>query len=167
VAPIHVAPTREQAWAEAAEGVWTNLVTYLRMVGGQPMNDILQGVETPEQALKLWTTKGMGIFGVLTVGTPDDVAASVQRLLDQTGGYGCFLALAHNAANWEATKRSYELFARHVIPRFQCSDRRRESAEWLQANSGTQIPAMVTAMSQSFAEHEDLLPQHGVPGGRR
>ena len=35
------------------------------------------------------------------------------------GGFGGILLLAHNWADWEATKRSYELMARYVHPHFQ------------------------------------------------
>jgi limonene 1,2-monooxygenase len=35
------------------------------------------------------------------------------------GGFGCYLLLGHNWANRQATLNSYELIARHVMPRFQ------------------------------------------------
>ena len=35
------------------------------------------------------------------------------------GGFGCYLLLAHEWANPEATRRSYELIAQHVFPEFQ------------------------------------------------
>jgi limonene 1,2-monooxygenase len=35
------------------------------------------------------------------------------------GGLGGILLLAHNWADWVATKRSYELMARYVHPHFQ------------------------------------------------
>jgi len=38
-----------------------------------------------------------------------------------SGGFGVICELAHNWADWEATKRSYELMARFVHPRFQQS----------------------------------------------
>jgi hypothetical protein len=39
--------------------------------------------------------------------------------------------MAHNWADWDQTKRSYELIARHVFPRFQQSnDNRDASIEW-------------------------------------
>ncbi len=43
----------------------------------------------------------------------------MQRLVDQSGGFGAMLLLAHEWANPEATRRSYELIAQHVMPRFQ------------------------------------------------
>ena len=57
--------------------------------------------------------------GSWVVGTPDDCAAAIERLLEMTGGFGCLLAWAHDWADREATLRSHELIARHVMPRFQ------------------------------------------------
>ncbi len=43
--------------------------------------------------------------------------------------------LAHDWADWEATKRSYELFARYVLPRFEeRSLWRSQSMDWMRAN---------------------------------
>ena len=58
--------------------------------------------------------------GLGVVGTPDMAIAQIESLLEQSnGGFGAFMTLAHNWANNEATQKSYELFARHVMPRFQ------------------------------------------------
>ena len=47
-------------------------------------------------------------------------AEEIEELLEQSnGGFGAYLTLSHNWANPQATKNSYELFARHVMPRFQ------------------------------------------------
>ena len=59
---------------------------------------------------------GMGV-----IGTPEMARAQVERLWAQSaGGFGCYMMLAHNWANFDATKRSYDLIARHVFPHFQC-----------------------------------------------
>ncbi|MGH6955724.1 MAG: LLM class flavin-dependent oxidoreductase, partial [Caulobacteraceae bacterium] len=69
------------------------------------------------------------------VGTPDDAAAKIQALVDQSGGFGCFLFMAHNWADWAATRHSYELFARYVAPRFQSLNVGREaSMAWVKEN---------------------------------
>jgi len=58
--------------------------------------------------------------GLGVVGTPDMAIAQIEALLEQSnGGFGAYLTLAHNWANPESTKKSYELLARHVMPRFQ------------------------------------------------
>ena len=69
---------------------------------------------TPEECLD-----AMIDVGFVVVGTPDDLIAQIERLEEQSGGFGAFLSSAHDWANREATRRSYELIARYVMPRFQ------------------------------------------------
>ena len=58
--------------------------------------------------------------GLGSVGTVEDAVEQIERLMKQSnGGFGCYLLLAHEWANPEATKRSYELIAQHVFPQFQ------------------------------------------------
>ena len=45
--------------------------------------------------------------------------AQIQRLVDQSGGFGCFLMFGGDLADFAATLRSYELFAQYVMPHFQ------------------------------------------------
>ena len=58
--------------------------------------------------------------GFGAIGTPEMVNAQIDRLWKQSnGGFGAYLMLAHNWANFDATRRSYEMVARHVFPRWQ------------------------------------------------
>jgi limonene 1,2-monooxygenase len=58
--------------------------------------------------------------GFGAIGTPDMVTKQIERLWTQSnGGFGAYLMLAHNWANFDATRRSYDLIARHVMPQFQ------------------------------------------------
>src|SRR5262249_58933050 len=60
--------------------------------------------------------------GTTLVGTPDTVTRGIERLLGYSnGGFGGILFRAHEWASREQTLRSYELFARYVMPRFQGS----------------------------------------------
>ena len=52
--------------------------------------------------------------GLAVIGTPEDAIAQLERLHSQSGGFGCFLQMAHNWADWAQTQRSYELIARHA-----------------------------------------------------
>ena len=45
--------------------------------------------------------------------------AQIQRLIDQSGGFGAYLVFGGDFADWPATLRSYELFAQYVMPHFQ------------------------------------------------
>jgi hypothetical protein len=48
------------------------------------------------------------------------INAQIDRLWKQSnGGFGAYLMLAHNWANFDATRKSYDLIARHVFPRWQ------------------------------------------------
>ncbi len=58
--------------------------------------------------------------GIGAIGTVEDARAQIQRLVDQsTAGSAPCCCSAHEWANPEATKRSYELIAQHVFPQFQ------------------------------------------------
>jgi hypothetical protein len=58
--------------------------------------------------------------GFGAIGTPDMVNAQIDRLWKQSnGGFGAYLMLAHNWADFDATRRSYDLIARHVFPHWQ------------------------------------------------
>jgi limonene 1,2-monooxygenase len=62
----------------------------------------------------------VNLSGLGTIGTPEDACDQIDRLIKQSnGGFGAYLQLAHDWADSEAKFRSYELFARHVAPRFQ------------------------------------------------
>jgi limonene 1,2-monooxygenase len=106
------------------------------------------------EALTHWTTNGYPNFGVATVGTPDDALATIEKLSAKTGGFGTFLFLAHNCADWAATKRSYELFAEYVIPACREMNAGREaSIGWIGQNSGKFFGAMLEATRQAIEKY--------------
>ncbi|GAA3198731.1 LLM class flavin-dependent oxidoreductase [Rhodococcus baikonurensis] len=57
--------------------------------------------------------------GIGVIGTPEQARRQVQRLWDQSGGFGCMLQMGHDWANPQDTRRSAELFAQEVFPHFQ------------------------------------------------
>jgi limonene 1,2-monooxygenase len=60
---------------------------------------------------------------------------TIRALQEVTGGFGVVLGFAHDWANHEATLRSWELFARYVIPEINGHTRNlKASAEYLAAN---------------------------------
>jgi limonene 1,2-monooxygenase len=112
VGMVHCAETREQARKEVEYGI-AHWFTYFKTVAGLPHMNV-SGNDVGEM-IDFVTTSGMG-----AIGTPDDCKAQIERLLAQSnGGFGAFLMLAHDWANTEATRRSYELIAREVMPVFQ------------------------------------------------
>jgi limonene 1,2-monooxygenase len=91
-------------------------------------------------------------FGV--IGTPDDAARQIERLWSQSGGFGTFLFMAHEWADREATERSYELFARYVMPKFQGTLPRLENShQWAADNRPTFIGRAVEAIGKAIQDH--------------
>ena len=113
VGPMHVAETREQAERDVEHGI-VDWFRYFQQVAAFPQMAV-EGNERGEMIR--WIRDGG--FGV--IGTPDEAVAQIQRLVDQSKGFGSFLFLAHEWANPEATRRSYDLIARYVMPAFQGS----------------------------------------------
>ncbi|WP_374569633.1 LLM class flavin-dependent oxidoreductase [Phenylobacterium sp.] len=143
VGPMHIAETREKAMEDVRFGL-EKWIYYFKEIANLPL--VPEGVSDPVAAM---VDSGMAI-----IGTPDDAAARIQQLADQSGGFGCFLLMAHNWAPWEATKRSYELIARYVAPRFQELNVNREaSMAWVGENKTTFTAAMQAAVGARIAQH--------------
>ena len=68
------------------------------------------------------------------IGTPDDAVARIQELDEESGGFGTFLIMMSDWAEPDATLRSLELFAQHVMPHFnQRADAQTASWKWVDA----------------------------------
>ncbi|HTO71106.1 MAG TPA: LLM class flavin-dependent oxidoreductase [Myxococcota bacterium] len=119
VAPMHLAETREQAREDVKFGLlaWAR---YFREISALPL--VESGLPVDEAIEKMIAS------GLAVIGTPEDAMAQLDRLEAQSGGYGCFLQLAHEWANQRATHKSYELFARYVAPRYQKTNDLREKS---------------------------------------
>jgi limonene 1,2-monooxygenase len=92
--------------------------------------------------------------GRAAIGTPDDAIAQIEKLEQKQGHFGAFLLLAHNWAPFDATKKSYELFARHVLPKFNGANFGREgSLRWVAEHSGEFMGAAVNAAMATIQKH--------------
>jgi limonene 1,2-monooxygenase len=118
VAPMHIAETREQARAEVAKGL-ARWCEYFDRVAPKGMGGLV-GHGDPADLL-------VGA-GRAVIGTPQDAIAMVERLQAKQGDFGVLLLQAHNWAEWEATKRSYELYARFVMPHLSGVNRNRQDS---------------------------------------
>lgn len=109
----HIAETREQAEEEVLHGLhrWHNEYT----VGALGMPDA-KVIEDPRELLAQTTGAASGRGGTVTIGTPDDVIQAIGNLQELTGGFGCALGFVHDWANPTATRRSWDMFARYVMP---------------------------------------------------
>ena len=90
------------------------------------------------------------------------IRSQVERLLEASGGgFGGMMFRAHEWANREDTLKSYELFARYVMPRFQGSADTLNSVR--SAPDENALPAPVrtiarTAVSRSAARRTSPRP---------
>ena len=92
--------------------------------------------------------------GLAVVGTPDDAIAQIARLEQQSGGFGAYLMLDHNWSEWDRKRKSYELMARYVFPRFQGSnDNREASLAWARDNRPAFLGEQVAAVGARVARH--------------
>jgi limonene 1,2-monooxygenase len=143
VGPMHIAETKEQAMADVRFGL-EKWIYYFREIGNLPM--VPESADDPvEQFLKL---------PMAVVGTPDEAAEKIQALVDQSGGFGAFLFMAHNWANFAATKHSYDLFARYVAPKFQDLNVGREaSMAWVKENKNDFTMQARMAVAARILQH--------------
>jgi len=113
VGPMHIAETREQAMKEVEFGI-DDWFDYLQKVAAAPQFCPLG--DTLRERINWVNETGVGV-----IGTPEDAVAQIEKLQKQSGGAGTYLMMAHEWANWENTKKHYELFSRYVMPNFQGS----------------------------------------------
>jgi limonene 1,2-monooxygenase len=141
---MHIADTKEQAYRDVEYGIvqWFN---YFQHVAAFPQMAVGDG-RLVREMIDFVNGSGLG-----TIGTVDEAAEQIDRLSKQSGGFGAYLQLAHEWANPQATKHSYELIARHVMPQFQgqswstlqAKARAEASREHLSARSMQAIEEMV------------------------
>lgn len=126
VGSFHLAESREEAFKQVKFGT-DDYIEYSHVIR-PPLPDGKKSAGDPiEQIL---AARG----GV--IGTPDDAIVALEKLWELTGGFGCLLLSGTNWMNFEATKKSYELFMRYVLPRFNGQNRRRDSSlQWMKDNA--------------------------------
>lgn len=110
--PVHLAETRREALDDAREGAAAYLLDYAEAITGRP-----RPVPGPRERI----IDQMVEAGSWVVGTPDDAVAAIERLQERSGGFGGLMVWGNEWAPREKVLRSYELLARHVMPRFQGS----------------------------------------------
>lgn len=108
---FHLAETEKQAREEVKFGIepWFR---YFQKVAAFPQ--MTMPGEQLDEMIDVINDNGAGV-----IGTPERAREQVQRLWDQSGGFGCMLQMGHEWANPAATRRSAELFAAEVMPHFQ------------------------------------------------
>jgi limonene 1,2-monooxygenase len=165
----HIAETKEQAKAEAKNGLyrWHNEYTVgtLMRPGAEPYS-------SPDEAV---SDEVLANGGGL-VGTPDDMIKAVKDMLELTGGFGTVIGFAHDWANREATLRSWDMVARYVIPEVNgMLENYRESQQYVINNrevfdrAGEAVMAKIMSNEQAVAamkqeaDGQAAMPAHHAP----
>jgi limonene 1,2-monooxygenase len=142
MAPMHIAETRDQAIKDLEYGFekWAHYAYQISAIGPASI-----GLGTIDEMV----TKKSAV-----IGTPDDAVAQLERYWEKTGGFGCMLILGQNWATPEATKKSFDLIARHVLPKF-CgrNDWRTASYDWMGENRETFSAASQNATRAAIEKH--------------
>ncbi len=125
---FHLAESRKQAEHEAVDGLWWWHNEYNVRVLGRPG---AVRVEDKWALMDQVNGSGSGV-GSAVIGTPDQAVEMIRNLQQVTGGFGVVLGFAHDWANRDATLRSWELFARYVVPELNGYTRNQKaSADYL------------------------------------
>jgi limonene 1,2-monooxygenase len=147
---MHCAETDEQAMEDVRRGERIETLSYFSETLGRPPmrseNPLAEGLAA----------------GSTLVGSPETIIAGIERLLGFTGGgAGAVLFRSHEWANREQTLRSYELFARWVMPRFQGSlDTTIGSREWCSENRAGIFGPSMGAFRKAFVDAGQDVPDH-------
>jgi len=106
VAPMHIAESREKARADVKDGLlaWCDYFDRIAPAG-------MRGLTGKGDPADLLVNSGRAV-----IGTPADAINMIERLQAKQGDFGVMLIQATNWAEWEMTKKSYELYARFVMP---------------------------------------------------
>ena len=103
---MHLAPTDAEARREVAFGL-RQAVGFMHAAGARHIS--------PDDDLDT-TIDRLNASGSVIIGTPDRAKAYLEELTEAVGEFGCFLIPSQEWADRAATIRSFELFARYVVP---------------------------------------------------
>jgi limonene 1,2-monooxygenase len=148
----HIAETRGQARREAFEGLhrWNN--EYNVRVLGRPG---AVHVDDPWELLDQVTETGAEGSGAVVIGTPDDLIAGIEQMQRITGGFGVVLGFAHDWANRENTRRSWDMVARYVMPAVNgVLQPMQASADFVEAHKAELIGGASAAVLDKIFAHE-------------
>ncbi len=157
--PCYLADDREQALEEVKLGAGRYLREYSEGTNGRkaafdgPLEDVAEFMRDN---------------GSWIIGTPDDCIESLNRLAEQSGGYGGFLVQTIDWAPREKMLHSFELMARYVVPHFQGSVRSvAASNRWAAERQELLVSGRVQAIDrahQVYADRQGAGAQHNGTG---
>lgn len=148
----HISESKEQAIAEVAEGLkrWHNEYN-VDILGRANATYIEDGAVLARAMDK----NGSAVFG-----TPEEAVERIHNLQEVSGGFGVALGFAHDWANRENMFRSYEMFARYVIPRVnRMIDPVQRSADFVGARKGALMEGAGQAVLAAIRSHNATHPR--------
>lgn len=110
---VYLADNKEEAWRDVEASIARDM-QYFAAIGlkapyeaypGQPLHEI--------------TARSGADRRDWIIGTPDDAIAEIERMQTETGGFGGLMLATHEWASTDRLRRSYDLFARYVMPHFR------------------------------------------------
>ncbi len=145
VGPMYIAETEEQALSDVAKGL-EEWCYYSGEVSTLPI------LPASGKVNDSWA-RTLVDSGFVVIGTPDMAIQQIERLLEQTGGFGTYLIWANDWANPANTRRSYELFASEVMPHFNPRSRSLVEAEkWAVERRPDLTPSVLAAREKARLE---------------
>lgn len=143
VAPVHIAETREKARENVRHGL-DRWVRYYDMASPNPFP------KDGRDPVDILIDSGRAV-----IGTPEDAIAMIERLRGKQGQFGVFLAQHVDWADWDQTMKSFELYARYVMPHFSGANANRIATYNVMAERVEEFKALRRgAADKAFAQHE-------------
>jgi limonene 1,2-monooxygenase len=110
---VYLAESREEAWRDVEANIDRDKL-YFFSIGLKSPYEAYPGQPAHEITARSGADRRDWI-----IGTPEDAIAQIERMQADTGGFGGLMLTTHEWASTEKVRRSYELFARYVIPHFR------------------------------------------------
>jgi limonene 1,2-monooxygenase len=148
VVNVHVAEDDAEALRQVQRAERHETITYFEETLGRPPG---RADDPLRDGVRMGTT---------LVGSPETAIRGIERLQELSqGGFGGVLFRAHEWANREQTLKSYELFARYVMPRFQGSlAMPADSNAWARGNRRTIFSPNVEAVRRAYVDAGRPVP---------
>ncbi len=110
---VYLADSREEAWRDVEASIDRDK-HYFFSIGLKAPYEAYPGQPAHEITARSGADRRDWI-----IGTPEDAIAQIERMQAETGGFGGLMLTTHEWASTEKLRRSYELFARYVMPHFR------------------------------------------------
>jgi len=110
---VYLADSKEEAWRDVEASIGRDM-EYFASIGLKAPYE-----SYPGQPLREITARSGADRRDWIIGTPDHAIVQIERMQAETGGFGGLMLTTHEWAASDKLRRSYELFARYVVPHFR------------------------------------------------